>query len=128
MSLDRDEPADIDSAFAEIVAELETPHVPWHLVDPQPPAEESAEADVYLGDDEHFDPPEPPPFPRLHPRTVLAVCILAVSITLIVLGTAVGFAFSFSLSLGVIGVITSTVLLLARLRPTNDEGDDHAHV
>lgn len=137
-----EEPKDVDAAFAEIIAgwNVDTTQVikqaeydltqenPQWRAELQPPTEVYSEEDPDYWPSEHYEPPPPPPFPRLHPRTVLAVCLLAAGITFIVLGTAVGFAFSFSLALGVLGVISATVLLLTRLRPTNDEGDDHAHV
>jgi hypothetical protein len=110
----------VDTTHAVIEAERElsreNPH--WRAEMPEP---------TYWPE-EHYEPPAPPPFPRLHPRTVLAMCLLGVSVALIVLGIGFGYAFSFCLALGVLGIIGSTVLFLSRLRDTNDEDDDGAHV
>ena len=140
---DDEPPPDVDAAFAELIAD-------WHVDTTQaikdaeraltredsnwrarlqPEPAEFAEADdpTYWPED-HYEPPPPPPLPRLHGRTVLAICILVASITLIVVGSALGLPFAFSLALGVAGVLTSTGLLITRLRTSPNEDDDGAIV
>jgi hypothetical protein len=126
-------PLDVDAAFAALVAgwnvdtthalieaerELSRENPQWRAEVPEP---------TYWPED-HYEPPAPPPFPRLHPRTVLAMSLLAISVSFIVLGTDAGFAFAFCLTVGVLGIIGATILFMSRLRSTNDEDDDGAHV
>ncbi|MFN2497240.1 MAG: DUF308 domain-containing protein [Pseudonocardiaceae bacterium] len=83
-------PADTDAAFADIVAgwraEPDAPHWPADeddfrtTPDPAyPPALPTGD-----GDEGHFEPPEPPPFPVPRPRTLGGVALLAVGVLLLV--------------------------------------------
>ena len=96
----------------------------WRARLARPPVEDP----VWL-DDDHFVPPSPPPLPRLHGRTVLAIVLLAGSIFLLGWGAAVGLPGNLGFILGILGVLTSGGILLSRLHDSiRDEDDDGAAV
>lgn len=90
----------------------------------EPEADESAESEQVYLDEFHYVPPPPPPFPRLAAMTVLALLILAASITVLVAGAEMGLAEQSSLLLGVSGVLVAGGIFFTRLRASRDEDDD----
>jgi hypothetical protein len=84
-----------------------------------------------LSDDDHFVPPEPPPFPRPQPATVGAVGLFVLGIVLLTVPGWIGFSEQYGLPLGLLSMTGAIVWLVARLRdgpPTDSGWDDGAQV
>lgn len=156
MSRRSDGPEDVDAAFAEIVAALEheglgseieaqrqqdQPDEPAHDREPSTDQdttgpqhfasswrvpEQEWDADA-ASDTEHYEPPEPPPIPRPHSSTVLALVMLAISILLFVAPGLIGIASTTALPIATVSAVGAVGLLLLRLRkgpPPGAPGSD----
>ncbi|HEY3896654.1 MAG TPA: hypothetical protein VGL88_14975 [Pseudonocardiaceae bacterium] len=104
---------DTDVAFARIVASWragadEPPH--WPDVDPV---------------EDHFEPPEPPPFPVPLPRTVGGVLTLAVGVLLLAAPELLGLGGRVATPLGLLALTAGIGWLVIGLRPDPPpEGSD----
>ena len=142
-------PQDIDAAFAQIVADLEregvgrTPPPPDEPRDPDPspgpptrPTEapwrgHTGEFDTFNdNEDEHYEPPDPPPLPRLRWPTVAAIAMIVAGIVLMVLPASAGLDGRFATPVGLVCLAGGLGLLLLRTRKTSrlEPGDDGAEV
>jgi hypothetical protein len=105
---------DTGAAFAGIVAGLHTgPDLPrW-------PAEE-----------DHFEPPEPPPLPVPRPRTVGGVALLAVGVLLLVAPSLLGLGQAAAIPLGLLALTAGIGALVLGLRsgPPPEGWDDGARL
>lgn len=91
-----------------------------------PGADPGAGDELTWLDDEHYVPPNPPPWPRPTLPIVVGMVLVAVSIMLFAFGDPLGMPFPLSLFLGVAGITTALVLFVTRLRDYRDEDDDGA--
>lgn len=150
-----DGPDDVDAAFARIVAGLERegvgrdlapePRVRRDEAEGQPPRPEPEpaappeqawrgfHADLEWSDDnadEHYEPPEPPPLPRLRPLTVVALALLGSGVLLLVLSAAADLAPRVTTPIALVALASGIGLLLLRVRrsPRHDTDDDGAQV
>jgi len=82
------------------------------------------------GEEEHFEPPPPPPLPRPSRNTVLAVLLVVIGVLLIAIPRVIGLDDRTGMTLGVLAVLSGSVLLVLRLREARDEDgpDDGAVV
>lgn len=126
-----------DAAFAEIVAGLraESQLPEWPAGEPNPDvSDNAAEQDrerVEHAEDDHFQPPEPPPLPTLRARTVAGLVALAFGALLLLAPTLLGLAVSTGRLLGILAVAGAIGWLLAGLHdgPPADSGwDDGARL
>ncbi|WP_436495715.1 hypothetical protein [Actinokineospora sp. HUAS TT18] len=149
-----DGPEDVDAAFAEIVADLEREGIGRdigtrrdQLVDepatePTPVVEagpvtaswrgHETEFD-WAGDDdtERYEPPEPPPLPKLRPLTIVALFLLVVGVLLLLLPNIIGLEARIAAPIALISLASGIGLLLMRVRknpPTFPDGDNGAQV
>ncbi|MEP6599080.1 MAG: hypothetical protein ABJB98_06470 [Actinomycetota bacterium] len=133
-----DDSADTNSAFAALIAD-------WHvdtvaavrdaerdltLEDAEwrarlAPAPSPGDADAADGPDEHYQPPAPPPLPRLAAVTVRALLLIIASIAVLIFGGRFGFEPNLTFLLGVAGVLLGAGMLVTRLReqPHGDDDD-----
>ena len=146
-----DTPRDIDAAFAQIVADLEREGVgrsipaedprpePEPDPEPEPPTRpteaawrgNTAEYDAFNdNDDEGYEPPEPPPLPRLRWPTMLAVGLVVAGVLLLLLPAIASVDGRFVTPLGLVTLAAGICTLLLRTRTTSrlDPGDDGAEV
>ncbi|GLZ39206.1 hypothetical protein [Actinokineospora sp. NBRC 105648] len=152
-----DGPEDVDAAFAEIVADLEREGVgrdvpseaelrrelreqePDQPVDPpRPPAPASSwrahDTEFDWTDenaDEHYEPPEPPPLPRLRPATIVAIVLLVAGVLLLVLPSLIGLDARIATPIALVALASGIGLLLLRARKhphDYPDGDDGAQV
>ncbi|GGS40443.1 MULTISPECIES: DUF308 domain-containing protein [Actinokineospora] len=145
-----DSPEDIDAAFAQIVADLEREGVGRALPDdppaPEPEPEPAPAVPVSPGEswrgyqdeydafddnvDEHYEPPEPPPLPRLRWPTLVAIGMLVVGVVLLLLPVITAMDGRFATPVGLVCLGAGIGLLLLRARPTSrlDPGDNGAEV
>ncbi|MBM7776421.1 hypothetical protein JOD54_006625 [Actinokineospora baliensis] len=137
-----DGPEDVDAAFAQIVADLEREGVGRDLpkIDEDTPAAEEPdhtprpastwrahETEVdWSGDnaDEHYEPPEPPPLPRLRPLTVVAIGLLVAGVLLLTLASILNLDARVTTPIALTGLATGIALLLLRARKTPPPLDD----
>ncbi|ASO22174.1 hypothetical protein FHR81_004814 [Actinoalloteichus hoggarensis] len=149
-----DGPEDIDAAFAEIVAGLkrESDAVPSWPQDEQADAErggqrgrraeteeraarekqaqpeaepEPTPAPVEpVPDEGHFEPPEPPPLPRLRRSTIGALVMFAVGLVLLIIPGVIGLTRQVGLPLGLLVISAGVGWLVYRMRqgPPPDSG------
>lgn len=135
---------DEERAWLGIVANFgrrdEAPVPPWPVEEDATeaasvePADESDEdplgpappAPPEPDEEEHYVPPPPPPVPRLSRQGLLAIVSLLVGAVLLIAPAAVGVTQGTGLTLGVIGIVFGTGLLVWRLgdRSRNDDGPD----
>ncbi|MGZ3147572.1 hypothetical protein ACVDFE_37415 [Lentzea chajnantorensis] len=146
-----DGPENVDELFAEIVAGLErdgvgkdwldldeagTEDVRTRTEDRDDPAEdvlpEPEDDDRDRSEaDEHYVPPEPPPFPVLRASTIVALLILVLGIVLLVAPGLFGLHASLGTPLSLVALCAGIGLLILRMRntPPPDSGwDDGAQV
>lgn len=144
-----DGPDDVDAAFAQIVADLEReglgrtlpkePPAPEPEPAPEPvarPTEASwrgyqGEHDTFNdNEDEHYEPPEPPPLPKLRLPTMLAIGLLGLGVLLILLPAIAGLDPRYMTPIGLVCMAAGIALLLFRTRtsPRHDPGDNGAEV
>lgn len=155
---DGDRPAgdrDVDASFAAIVSGWDGPAPRW----PEPPAEPppaavrepepaqrgaaapgddtapeadtASEADTADADEGHYEPPEPPPVPRLAQATFGALGLIALAALLLLAPGTVGLTSGAGFPLGLIALSGGLGWLLLRLRsgPGPDSGwDDGAQL
>ena len=133
---------DTEAEFARIVAgwhvdtlaairdaerELSREDEDWRLRLSRPPGGPSPEdGELTWLDDDHFVPPNPPPWPRPTLPIALGLLLVAASIVLLGFGGELGLPFQLSLLLGVAGICTATGLFVMRLRTHRDDDDDGA--
>ncbi|MGH3987749.1 MAG: DUF308 domain-containing protein [Pseudonocardiaceae bacterium] len=113
-SKDAKDSKDTDTAFAAIVAGLQpAPEVPRR------PAEE-----------DHFEPPEPPPLPVPRARTVGGVALLAVGVLLLVGPNLLGLGAGVATPLGLLVLTAGIGWLVIGLRsgPPTEGWDDGARL
>ncbi len=124
-----DDPGDTHTTFARIVAGLraESEEPRW----PAPDTERDPVHDPADGTGEdHFDPPEPPPFPVPRPRTVGGVLALTVGVLLLVSPNLLGLGARAATPLGLLALIAGIGWLVIGLRPDPplDGSDDGARL
>jgi hypothetical protein len=141
-------PEDVDAAFAEIVAGLEreglgarwsellgpdageredrrpaddqdTSNPPGRAWAATPAAEEPA-------DEDHYVPPEPPPFPRLRAGTIVALVLFGIGVLLLAAPGLIGIAPRVATPLALIALSCGIGWLVLRMRsgPPTDSGPD----
>lgn len=146
--------SDVDLAFAQIISgwdEQARPRWPaedaddddddarepqQELTDDATPTEElpTAPAGQWAAvdeEDDHFTPPEPPPFPRPQPATLGAVGLFLLGVLFLAAPGVIGFSEHYGLPLGLLSITGAIVWLAARLRqgpPTDSGWDDGAQV
>ncbi|MCU1690448.1 MAG: hypothetical protein JWN61_1487 [Pseudonocardiales bacterium] len=76
--------------------------------------------------EEHYEPPLPPPVPRPGAMALIAIAIIVCGIAVMAFGTALGIAPDRTLPTGIIGVLTGSALLVARLKRYREDDDDGA--
>ncbi|MGH4026081.1 MAG: DUF308 domain-containing protein [Pseudonocardiaceae bacterium] len=141
---------DTDTAFADIVAQWRTePDAPrWPSEDdPADPAEraernrleqapdslsspaaiESRSADT---DDDHFEPPDPPPFPVPQPRTIGGVLLILLGMLLLIQPSLLSLGTAQGTPLGLLAVTAGIGWLVLGLRggPPSEGWDDGARL
>ena len=108
----RPDPSEVDTAFAEIVAR-------W-----------SGDAPT-AADEEHFEPPEPPPLPALRLGTLGALLLLALGVVLVLAPGLLGLGERLGTPLGLLALAGGVGVLVLRLPqgPPIDSGwDDGARL
>lgn len=139
-----DGPENVDEAFAEIVAGLEREGVGRDWLDeaeaegvteaePEPatPDGHIMQDDAEPMDDEHFVPPEPPPFPVLRPGTIAALLLFVLGIVVLVAPGLFGLTPALGTPLALIALCSGVGWLVLRMRnnPPPDSGwDDGAQI
>lgn len=149
-----DGPEDIDAAFAEIVTELERdePLPRWPqdsgdttTVEPPPatspleqgdaetangPRDWSAPEGASETDEEHFEPPEPPPLSAPKPATLCGLLLIVLGIVLLFVPGLAGWTGTVTLPIGLFSISAGIGWLLLRMRPASrDSGwDDGAQL
>ena len=138
----RDRPEDTDAAFTGIVADWRAePDAPrWPSDDdladgveqdqePEPPIP-SLQHRPHGGDEDHFDPPEPPPFPVPSPRTMGGVAVLAFGVLLLIYPSLLGVGESMGTPLGLLAITVGIGWLVLGLRggPPSEGWDDGARL
>ena len=147
-----DGPEDVDAAFAEIVAGLEREGLGSFLDEeqaltengPKPPNEPAAGATqaattespgwrtadqewdwAAASDEEHYVPPEPPPFPRPHAGTVAGMVLIVLGLLLLIVPTIIGLGTRIGTPLGLVALAAGIGWLVLRIRQGNppDHGD-----
>lgn len=133
-----DGPENVDEAFAEIVAGLEAEGVGknWldldeaaEVGDSDPTTEIVVEADPEPepAEDDHYVPPEPPPFPVLRPGTIAALMLFVLGIVLLVAPGVFGLEARIGTPLALVALCTGVGWLVLRMR-TTPPPDDGAQV
>jgi hypothetical protein len=143
-----DGPENVDELFAEIVAGLERDGVgkDWLDLDeasPQEPEPRTAVADEPApepvdepeardpADEDHYVPPEPPPFPVLRASTLAALGLFVLGILLLVAPGIFGLQSRIGTPLSLVALCAGVGWLILRMRntPPPDSGwDDGAQV
>ncbi len=118
------DPGDTDTAFDRIVAGLRD-----ELEPPCPALDPAPEAARNSGED-HFDPPEPPPFPTPRPRTVGGVLTLTVGMLLLLGPSLLGLGEHVATPLGLLALTAGIGWLVIGLRPDPppERSDDGAQL
>lgn len=132
-----DEGRGTNAAFAEIVAGLRADaDLPSWPDDERAPEvtenpEQTDEVESDPADEDHYQPPEPPPLPVLRARTVAGLVVLAIGTFLLIAPGVLGVSVSTSRLLGILVVAGGIGWLLMGLRdgPPADSGwDDGARL
>ena len=76
-------------------------------------------------DEEHYVPPEPPPFPKPHAGTVAGMLLIAVGLLLLIVPTIIGLGTRIGTPLGLVALAAGIGWLVLRIRQGNppDHGD-----
>jgi hypothetical protein len=123
---------DVDTAWRQVLASLQSAAPttrPWPASEDVEPGSLVTEPQepTYLEDEEHFQPPEPPPLPTFRPITVASVLAIVIGIVIVVTGIDDG-----QLGwLGILAILTGAVSLVWHVRqgpPTDSGWDDGAVV
>ncbi|MDQ3405740.1 MAG: hypothetical protein M3548_20495 [Actinomycetota bacterium] len=129
-------------------AEVKRDHAEANRVEPEPPAESVAAqptvawrghgtdydltGDVLdAAEDEHYEPPEPPPLPRLRPATLFAIGLMILGVLLLALPGVIGLGPRVATPIALLSLASGIGLLLFRVRktpPVYPDGDDGAQV
>ncbi|TWP48926.1 hypothetical protein FKR81_26925 [Lentzea tibetensis] len=128
-----DGPENVDEAFAEIVAGLEAEGVGknWldldeaaEVGDSDPTTEIVVEEEPEPAEDDHYVPPEPPPFPVLRPGTIAALMLFVLGIVLLVAPGVFGLEARIGTPLSLVALCTGVGWLVLRMRntPPPDDG------
>ena len=154
-----DGPEDVDAAFAEIVAGLEreglgsflTEEDPVTETGPATAAEPAASAPqaattepagwrttgqdwdwASASDEEHYVPPEPPPFPKPRAGTIVGMLLIAVGLLLLIVPTIIGLGTPIGTPLGLVALAAGIGWLVLRIRhgnpPDHGDRDDGAQI
>jgi hypothetical protein len=75
-------------------------------------------------EEDHYQPPAPPPFPRLAAPTVGALVLVVFGLVVIAWADALGLGSDLGLPLGVVLILAGGGLLVTRLRDRDDEDPD----
>lgn len=150
---ERDRPEDVDAVFSEIIADLraeglgtetDTDEARSPRDDAEPAAGGRAErpsADwrssevtwdntmlsddvIDLDDDEHFVPPEPPPFPRLTGAAVVVMLFFGLGMLLLIAPGMIGMGATVATPLGILALAAGLGFLLLRSREGPPPGSD----
>ena len=140
----RDDSEDTETAFAEIVAQWRTePDAPrWPSDDEQaerprlePPPDSLPSAAVTASrsadaENDHFEPPEPPPFPVPQPRTIGGVLLILLGMLLLIQPSLLGLGPTGGTPLGLLTVTAGIGWLVLGLRggPPAEGWDDGARL
>jgi hypothetical protein len=131
-----DGPENVDEAFAEIVAGLEAEGVGknWldldeaaEVGDSEPTTEIVVEEEPEPADEDHYVPPEPPPFPVLRPGTIAALMLFVLGIVLLIAPGVFGMEARIGTPLALVALCTGVGWLVLRMR-TTPPPDDGAQV
>ena len=157
-----DGPEDVDAAFAEIAEILEREGLGSFLdrgTRPQyrrraparPPTEPAAGAQqaaatepsgwrtagqewdwAAASDEEHYVPPEPPPFPKPRAGTVFGLFLIVIGLLLLIVPTIIGLGTRIGTPLGLVALAAGIGWLVLRIRhgnpPDQGERDDGAQI
>ncbi|HEY2700255.1 MAG TPA: hypothetical protein VGJ45_32680 [Pseudonocardiaceae bacterium] len=76
-------------------------------------------------DEEHYVPPEPPPFPKPHAGTVVGMLLIAIGLLLLIVPTIIGLGTRIGTPLGLVALAAGIGWLVLRIRHGNppDHGD-----
>jgi hypothetical protein len=148
-----DGPEDVDAAFAEIVAGLEREGLGSFLDEEEPatdngqkpPTEPAASTTTQAAttestgwrtadqdwdwasasDEEHYVPPEPPPFPKPRAGTVVGMLLIAIGLLLLIVPTIIGLGTRVGTPLGLVALAAGIGWLVLRIRHGGppDDGD-----
>jgi hypothetical protein len=108
---------DTDAAFAALVAGWDAPDAPT-----APGGELTAPILRDEPEEEHFEPPTPPPLPRLSSASVAALALIGAGVVLIAHAEWLGFSVDLGFPLGIVGVLTGFGVLVSRLRDDSKDG------
>lgn len=135
---DDDLPADLSTeVLADAVEEGDTPATipqapdtsPWRRTRRERAAE--SHSDNAADDpDDHYQPPAPPPVPKLQRGTLYALMLIAFGATMLVAPGTLDLGADTSFILGVLGIVSGVGMLVYRMRerPPFDEGPDDGAV
>jgi hypothetical protein len=83
-------------------------------------------------EEEHYVPPEPPPFPRPHAGTVAGMVLIALGLLLLIVPTIIGLGTRIGTPLGLVALAAGIGWLVLRIRhgnpPDHGERDDGAQI
>ncbi|MGH3928747.1 MAG: DUF308 domain-containing protein [Pseudonocardiaceae bacterium] len=139
---------DTDATFASIIASWQSePDAPrWptdeHLAEQDPAERDAAERDAARadltpeehrlddGDEDHFEPPEPPPLPVPGPRTLGGLVLLAIGVLLLIRPSLLSLGENVGTPLGLLAVTAGIGWLVLGLRsgPPPEGWDDGARL
>ncbi|RJQ88270.1 hypothetical protein [Amycolatopsis panacis] len=148
-----DGPEDVDATFAEIVADLRAEGVGSFLeeepsatlLEEEPPEAKPAATPLPVedgwrtggtdwdttmlsedpaADDEHFEPPEPPPLPRWRKGAFVVLLFFVAGLLLLIVPNLIGVGPALATPLGILALATGIALLLLRVRQGPPPGAD----
>lgn len=83
-------------------------------------------------DEEHYVPPEPPPFPKPHAGTVIGMLLITVGLLLLIVPTVIGLGTTVGTPLGLVALAAGIGWLVLRIRhgnpPDHGDRDDGAQI